>query len=209
MGTLLSDLTTDFEATLPATTAAFDFQAVNGVLADLDAKCRAFIAAAGSESVATEISFSAEARYPEQIWEIEVPIRKGSFTSGSDLEDLRNDFHRVHEEIFAFRDAGSEVEAITWRARARCKIRDVELGKASLADRSNQEHARDAYFRGHGLGSVPVYMLPAMALGESVTGPAIVETPVTTIVLDPGATAKREESGSLVILVNSHQEPNS
>jgi N-methylhydantoinase A len=36
-------------------------------------------------------------------------------------------------------------------------------------------------------------------VGETVAGPAIVESPVTTVVLDPGASAVRTAAGSLAI----------
>jgi N-methylhydantoinase A len=39
----------------------------------------------------------------------------------------------------------------------------------------------------------------AMAPDEALAGPAIVESSFTTVVLDPGATARRASSGSLVI----------
>jgi N-methylhydantoinase A len=39
----------------------------------------------------------------------------------------------------------------------------------------------------------------SMAVGETVTGPALVESAFTTVVLDPGASATRRPSGSLSI----------
>jgi len=36
-------------------------------------------------------------------------------------------------------------------------------------------------------------------VGEQVSGPAIIESPFTTVVIDPGATAERRASGSLSI----------
>jgi N-methylhydantoinase A len=40
-----------------------------------------------------------------------------------------------------------------------------------------------------------------MAAGDTVEGPAIVESATTTVVLDPGAAAERTASGSLSIRV--------
>jgi N-methylhydantoinase A len=39
--------------------------------------------------------------------------------------------------------------------------------------------------------------LEAMSVGEPVEGPAVIESPFTAIVVDPGATAVRRPSGSL------------
>jgi N-methylhydantoinase A len=38
-----------------------------------------------------------------------------------------------------------------------------------------------------------------MAYGEALAGPAIIESPFSTIVVDPGSTATRRVSGSLVV----------
>jgi N-methylhydantoinase A/oxoprolinase/acetone carboxylase beta subunit len=46
---------------------------------------------------------------------------------------------------------------------------------------------------------VDVRMLEAMVPGAVLTGPAIVESPVTTVVVDARATAVRLASGSLLI----------
>ena len=54
---------------------------------------------------------TAEARYPDQAWEIEVPLRTGRFDSAADVKALCADFHRVHEETFAVSDETSAISA--------------------------------------------------------------------------------------------------
>jgi N-methylhydantoinase A len=41
--------------------------------------------------------------------------------------------------------------------------------------------------------------LEAVPVGASLSGPAIVESDFTSIVIEPGATARRDISGNLVI----------
>jgi N-methylhydantoinase A len=55
------------------------------------------------------------------------------------------------------------------------------------------------YFHGSGGLDTTVLDLHALPVGEGVLGPAIVQSPVTTVVIDPGARASRTESASLVI----------
>jgi N-methylhydantoinase A len=38
-----------------------------------------------------------------------------------------------------------------------------------------------------------------MTLGEILTGPAVIESPFTTVVIDPGAVVERTAEGSLLI----------
>ena len=62
-----------------------------------------------------------------------------------------------------------------------------------------RESSRAAHFDGHGRVRAAVVSLAAMAPGVPCPGPAIVESPVTTVVIDPGAVAVRTPAGSLVI----------
>ena len=191
-GALLSDLTADFATTLTTTTAAFDADAAGAALAGLRARCDEFAAAAG---VPGEIELSAEARYPHQIWELELPVREPL-----SAETLRRDFHALHEEVFAISDPGSEVELVAWRARVRCRIGSGEPGRLEqdAAPRSGAP-TRRAYFTGRGFVETAVLAFDELEPGRTVAGPAIVESALTTVVVDPGATLERTAGGSLAI----------
>ena len=51
-------------------------------------------------------------RYPDQAWEIEVPLRRPRFSSRGDVEALVADFHGVHKDLFAVNDPQSPIEMI-------------------------------------------------------------------------------------------------
>jgi N-methylhydantoinase A len=191
-GALLSDLSADFAATLTTTTADFDGDGVRATLADLRARCQAFAAAAGSPG---EIELSTEARYPHQIWELELPIREPL-----DVDELRSSFHALHEEVFAISDPDSEIELIGWRARVRCPVGRGEPGRLEqdAAPRAGAP-TRRAYFDGAGTVDALVLSFDELEPGRIVPGPVLVESPVTTVVVDPGATVERTASGSLAI----------
>jgi N-methylhydantoinase A len=192
-GALLSDLTADFAATLMTTTADFDVAAVERIVADLRERCEEFAAAAG---VAGEIELSAEARYPHQIWELELPVREPL-----DADTLRRDFHALHEEVFAISDPSSEVELVGWRARIRCPVGRSEPGRLAQDAAPRVDAAtRRAYFPGAGAVEARVFSFDELEPGHVIAGPAIVESAVTTVVVDPGATVERTTGGSLSIV---------
>src|SRR5205085_2298031 len=114
-GALLSDLARDFAAAHHTTAAGFDFAGVNRLLDRLRAESEAFAAGPGRSSVDSSIELSVEARYPHQVWDLEVPVRRGRFESPDDVEELRTDFHVAHRELFAISDDRSEVEFLSWR----------------------------------------------------------------------------------------------
>ena len=199
-GALISDLRAEYGGTLYTSTADFDFNGVNALLESLEEKCRAFVEGPGAGSREQAIEFTAEARYPSQIWEIEVPLRGARIEDRRALERFVEDFHRVHEELFAFADEGSAIEAVGWRANVRCRLRDgANLGVEGAGGGPEIAAARAVYFPEAGRVEARVARFERMAPGETVAGPAIVESSFTTVVIDPGAVAERRASGSLLI----------
>ncbi len=201
-GALMSDLSGEFSRTCLTTTGDFDFEAVNGALSQLADDCERFDDGPGAEAVETSIESSVEARYVGQTWEIDVPVRGTRFGSPADVERLREDFHAAHAELFAVHDPDSEIELVTWHARVSCRLREVSVPKFAPAATGPRESngRRSAYFAGEGMVDTTIIDLERLMTGETRVGPAIIESPVTTVVLEPGASAERTTSGSLSIL---------
>jgi N-methylhydantoinase A len=200
-GALLSDLTAEYTATLVTSSIKFDFAGVNTVLASLQRQCREFIDGPGAGSVYSKIELYSEIRYPSEIWELDIPLRQSIFSSSEDVEQLRQDFHRVHKEVFTTNDPGSSVEMLRWRARVSCRLREGEIGKPVETDnRPTKNGIRQAYFPKVGLVDTVVRYFETLLPGERLTGPAVIESPVTTVVIDPQASVERTPLGSLLIL---------
>ena len=199
-GALMSDLSTEFSRTAFTTSDRFATDAVNATLQELESRCRTFLDGRGTAGMEQSIEFSVEARYPHQVWEIEVPLAKGQFDGPEDVQRLVEDLHDLHEEMFAVADRGSAIEAVTWRARARCAAGRLADARAVEPTAEGEERwTRAAYFRGTGLVDAQVHRLQSMADGQRVEGPAIVESSFTTVVIDPGATVVRSANGTLIV----------
>jgi N-methylhydantoinase A len=199
-GGLISDLRAEYSGTLYTSTAGFDFNGVNGLLAELEAKCQAFIDGPGKGSLEQVMEFTAEARYPSQIWEIEVPLRGNRIENEQALAGFIEDFHKAHEELFAFADNDSAIETVGWRANVRCRLRDeVNLRVAGADGGPEIGGTRTVYFPETGRVEAKVVRFESMDPGEKVEGPAIIESSFTTVVIDPGAVAERRDSGSLLM----------
>ncbi len=197
-GALMSDLSSDYAKMLFTAGSRFPFDRVNEVLRGLARQCEDFAAGSGAGAIETVAEFSVEARYPHQIWEIEVPVENGTVAGAADLEALEAAFHRAHRMLFEIDDPASDVEFVTWRARVRCRLREGGTGRLAGAGGTAAELGqRHAYFAGTGWVDVPVARFEAMAPGEPVKGPAIVESSFTTVVVDPGTVAERTAGGGL------------
>lgn len=199
-GALMSDLGTEFARMAFTTARRFDAARVNEVLGALAERCRGFVEGPGRGAGEPSLAFSVEARYPHQIWEIDVPLRGHRLDGPGDLERLVADFHAQHRAIFAIDDPGSDVEFVTWRARVRCRLAGPATGVPRLdLSLGRPEHVRRVHLPGFGRCDARVLDFASLAEGVAIPGPAIVESPFTTVLVDPGATARRAPSGGLVI----------
>lgn len=201
-GALMSDLTAAYTATVPTTSATFATGAVNAALEGLEARAAAFVARSGAPAAESTVSLYAEARCPQQIWELEVPLRASRFGSAADVDAFVEDFHGVHETVLGIADPGSPVEVVGWGARVRCPLRrSAGLLTARAEDTTPARPERLAYVEGVGMVPTPVRALGALGDGEVVEGPLLIESAFTTAVIPKGASARRTPAGSLVVEV--------
>jgi N-methylhydantoinase A len=199
VGALISDLSTDRARVLFMRSDALDIAAVNDVLANLARAAEAFARGPGAGAVETKTEFVVEARYPQQTWEIEVPLRQERFDSAEQLRQLVDDFHTLHRELYAVDDPTSPIELVTWRVRVHCRLQATNgLKLATPAGKPTPAH-RAIYLRGLGRVSATLRRLDHLSAGEAVKGPAVIESDYTTVMLDDGASARRLDSGSLLI----------
>lgn len=198
-GALLSEMTHDARAADWRTTADFDTVSANATLARLEAHCDAFVASLPHDVRGTRVELFAEARYERQIWELELRLPMRRFEGPESVAALRRGFDALHREVFGVADPGSEVELLGWRASARCQIGSDRLGRVVHGADGKAVRRRRAVFPGAGACEVPVWDAAALPVETMQRGPAIVETPVTTVVIDPGARFSLSAHGTLVI----------
>lgn len=202
-GGLLCPISEDMSELCLTSSLDFDFEKVNAVVDRLNARGQSFIA--GAKGVKeSRVDLSVEARYAQQIWEIKTPLPVSHFGGQKDLESVCDAFHELHREIFAFEDRDAEIEFVSWRAFVSCDLRDRDLGLLHGTSQDNElMGTRKAVFAGGEQHDTPVYRFEAIPEHEEHEGPAIVETPFTTIIVDPGSSFRRTTSGALVVSIGS------
>jgi N-methylhydantoinase A len=153
-------------------------------------------------SGARTIEYAVEGRYPSQVWEIEVALRGGTFAGETDMRQLIEDFHARHLELFGFTDDGDEIEIVAWRAVCCTKLGNGgDSVRMNTTVRYSGPRWRLMAFREIGRIEAPSYDFDSLKPDEPLVGPAIVESPFSTIVIDPGARAERRVDGSFVVSV--------
>jgi N-methylhydantoinase A len=195
----MSDLTHEYRATFFTTSTEFDDEGVNRVLEELRAQCQTFVDGPGSGAESHDIEYTVEARYASQVWEIEVPLIDSTFANSEQLAKLVEDFHATHEQIFAIRDPGSVIEFVGWTATARCRVSASDRGRLQTSGGRSVSGTRTIYFVGVGEVDAVLYDFETMDSSVVHRGPAIIESPFTTVVADAETTFQRTATGSLLM----------
>jgi N-methylhydantoinase A len=168
-----------------------------GVLADrftpLLEQAAAWLRGDGFKPDETILLRSLELRYESQGHTLVVPFGDGE-TSG-----LRSAFDAAHEAAFGFSDDGP-VEIVNYRVRAIGPLPKAEVDRRLQAERSQQPGSRGVWdSKARERHEWPVYRRDAIASGETITGPAIIEEQTATTVLPRGWELEVDSHGHMVM----------
>jgi N-methylhydantoinase A len=131
------------------------------------------------------IERSAEMRYGEQVFEIDVPLSDVDWSAASLGEQIEDRFHRRHEELYTYTARGQEVVFVNARVAAIGEVARTEhhrqpLAFTALAPRTTRNAFVDAWCE------VPVYAFDDLQPGHALEGPAIIEAETTTVLVNRG-----------------------
>jgi len=129
---------------------------------------------------------SAEMRYGEQIFEIDVPLDGIDLNSPALIADIEDRFHVRHEELYTYASREQEVVFVNARVAAVGAVAAGEGGvrAAQAAVPCKPRGKRKAFFGAW--REVDVYALDDLRTGHTIVGPAIVEAETTTVVINTG-----------------------
>jgi N-methylhydantoinase A len=198
-GMLASDIRYELARTHIGDASRLDAAHLRAVWADMEGDGRARLAAAGFSGPAS-VHRSADMRYGEQIFEIAVPLDTVDLASPDLTQQLAQAFHKRHEELYTY--AMPDQEAVLVNARAAIVGALPALPREPNLPARAPAPARTT--RRIHLGAwqdVPVYDLDSLAPAQTIPGPAIIESPTTTIVLRQNDAAKVTPFGWLDIAV--------
>ena len=139
---------------------------------------------------AARIERAADCRYAGQGFELTVPVDR------FDPDRLAERFGDAHERAYGYR-LDAPVEAVTLRVTATVETDRPGLRHASSGDAVKGR--RNAVFPETGSIETTVYDRSAVAVGETIVGPAILEQAESTTVVPPGWRGRLREDGTLVV----------
>lgn len=201
-GGLFSDIVTEFSVSQRTDTKNFDFAGINRTLAGLNGQVEAFFDRLKTPQDQRLREFFVEARYPYQVWELEVPLIGADFTGDADVQALVDGFHAAHDRVFAVTEPGQQVECIYWKARATARLPKpfTQHKQAVIAAPAVPVIVRDAWFGGDAPQPTPRFQGFDLSPGCVLIGPCVIQEPTTTIVIFPGWKAQVTETGDYMML---------
>jgi N-methylhydantoinase A len=162
--------------------------ALGAVWGELETAAAATLRAQGADAVA--VRRVADCRYAGQSHELRLEVGAGT--------DVAAALHAAHEQAYGYALPGEPVEVVTVRALA-----EGEPLLAAPPARWDHGGPQPTRRRRIGVGGERVDALvcdrAALAPGDRVEGPALIEQPDSTTLLAPGDAATADDAGNLVI----------
>jgi N-methylhydantoinase A len=202
-GMTLADVRHEYSATLHSTTSDLSSGAITELLDGLAARGRADLRDAGFPEEKIRIQRWVDARYLGQIHELMTPLPDGPVDDRF-VESLERAFHRLHEERYTYALPKRGIELLHWRVTASCAtdarldLRFDEL-ESTPVDTSGAP-TRPAWFDDPGgFVEVPALSPSELPAGAELRGPAVVDSPTTTVVVLPGQRLMADGAGNFLL----------
>jgi N-methylhydantoinase A len=139
-------------------------------------------------------ALAADMRYRGQAFELLVPWGNVAVDAAS-LGDLLARFHALHAQRFSYANPGDAVEIVTLRLTVTGRLAQPRGGASAGPANAKIAQHRAAFLDG-AWHEIPVYHRDALA--ATISGPALIEEPYTTVLLGTGWTATIESGDNLV-----------
>lgn len=204
-GLLTVDVRTDYVRTGVARQSELDYAAMEANYAGLAAQAHDALAAQGFPDDQRRMLRTADLRYFGQAFEVRVPIDDGPVGPAL-AEAAAADFHAAHRALYGYdfrADPRQQVEWVNLRVTGIGPIQRPRLATLAAGDgnpgRAVTGLRRVVFGRAAGLVDASIYWRPALAAGDEVTGPAIIEEYGATIPVHPGFVARVDGFGNLLV----------
>jgi N-methylhydantoinase A len=203
-GLITSDIAHEDQITQPLHMPV-ELDTVNEIFSELEQRVAGQLRDEGFDDTSIVLQRSIDMRYRRQVHILTVPVEHEGRMDDDALESTLGLFERLYEEKYgkesAYREAG--VELVSFRIRGTGVVRKPEL----QPEAAGEEDASQAIVKtvqawvdaDEQMRELSGYDFERLRPGNVVPGPAIVWTPITTLVLAPGQSARLDGYRNLLI----------
>jgi N-methylhydantoinase A len=183
-GMLTSDLRYEVSSTHYSAGQRITPQEVRGIFDDLQRQASARLSSWYRGEMVIERS--AEMRYGEQIFEIDVSLADLDWAADDIVDRIEALFHQRHDELYTYASPEQEVVFVNARVAAIGVV--PAASKVAQSEASTEQPKpkgrRKAFFGAW--DEVDVFAASELRAGDKILGPAIVEAETTTVIVDVG-----------------------
>jgi N-methylhydantoinase A len=180
--------------------AAMTSAGLTGIFGEMEADARQRLAAVFDGPIA--IARSADMRYGEQIFEINVPLDHIDWTATDLGSKVADAFHARHEELYTYAQRTNEVVLVNARVAAIGKLPELPR-EPTLESRAVVPPVRRQRVHLDGWREVDVHAFEQLAPGQTIAGPALVEGSTTCVLIETGDMAHVTPNGWLDIALGA------
>jgi N-methylhydantoinase A len=203
-GLLTVDIRNDYVRTAVSRHDQLDLALVEKIFGELAASARRALAGQGF-GARGRLLRSADLRYYGQAFEVGVAVPDGAIDAGA-ADAVAQRFHRAHHARYGYDfrdDPRQRVEWVSLRVSGIGPVRAPALPGLAAGD-GNAARARTGsrpvcFGRGTGYVPTPLYRRDALAAGDRVSGPAVIEEYGATLPLHPGFSARVDRFANLLV----------
>ena len=197
-GMLATDLRYEVSRTHIGDTGSLKAGDVREVFSEMELEGRSRLKEAFDGDVS--ISRSADMRYGEQIYEVDVSLDDVDFSDDDLMKSISDRFHKRHEELFTYSLPDQDAVLVNGRLAAIGALPDLPKEPKTEARAASGHHTTRKIFLA-GWVDAPVFNLEELVPSQEIEGPAIIESSTTTVVLRSDDKAEVTDNLWLNILV--------
>ncbi|MBT3370124.1 MAG: hydantoinase/oxoprolinase family protein [Rhodospirillaceae bacterium] len=197
-GMLATELRLEVTRTHIGDTSALDVAAINKLYEEMEAEGRQRLSSWFDGAISSVRS--ADMRYGEQIFEIDVPLEQIDFTAPDLLDQIKAAFERRHEALYTYSLADQDPVLINARVATVGALPALPEEPLAATGAPRPAIGQRRIYLGDWLDA-PVYDFDTLTAGQTVPGPALVVSETTNVLLRDGDLATTTPHGWLDIKV--------
>ncbi len=202
LGLLLTDLRTNLSLTRLLPLSEEGAQRIETGFAGLEERGREWFAQEAIPEERRSLIRSIDMRYGGQGYELTVPCPAGPIDAAA-LVRLREEFERIHQQVYGYIAAEEPVQVTTLRIEAVGLVPKADLKAYSPAidpvEAAISTHREVWLPEAGGFANCPIYDRALLGPGHAVAGPAIIDQMDSTTLVLPGQTATVDAYLNLIL----------
>ncbi|MCZ8374209.1 MAG: hydantoinase/oxoprolinase family protein [Beijerinckiaceae bacterium] len=204
LGCIIADIRHDEVATVNLMLDGLDTGALTRRMVETGEAARAVVAGASLSVTRIDIAYELDMHYLGQTHTVAVPLAATLKDGRVELTeaDVRAAFEAAYSRAFSRLLPGIPVKIVNLRTAAIGRRPEFDLAALAPSGTTTLEGARTGtrpvWFAG-GWHETAIYARLDLPVGAQIAGPAILEQPDSTIVVDPGLAARVDAFGNLIV----------